>query len=357
MIVFIYGTTAEAIKLAPIMRRLDARGIRYEHWLTMQHTEALRKILPQLGLREPDRIIADGNRGKPLRRATDVIGWGWQAFRWIEKHRSELKRSLPSNTVVVVHGDTMTSVVGAYIARRLRVPSAHVEAGLRSGNWRHPFPEELDRRIVGRMASVHYTPSEIATANLRGRENVVETHGNTVIDAVLDHDEVEREAGQRYALALLHRFEFISNEQLVQETIGALIKHSPVPIRLLVDAYNSETLERVLASAHAGDRVVIESKKSHSEFVILLKHAEFVVTDSGGVQEEAALLGIPTLVHRVATERQDGVGRNVVLSGWDLDAVRAFLEDPDHHRFPAGRPPISPSDIVVEDLIARGFGS
>lgn len=357
MIVFIYGTTAEAIKLAPIMRRLDARGIGYEHWLTMQHTEALRKLLPQLGLRDPDRIIADGNAGKPLRRPVDVVGWGWQAHRWLRKNRSELKRTLPANTVVIVHGDTMTSVVGAYVAWRLGVPSAHVEAGLRSGNWRHPFPEELDRRIVGRLASVHYTPSEVATANLRGRKNVVETHGNTVTDAVLDHDEVELKAGQRYALALLHRFEFISNQQLVQDTIRTLVDSSPVPIRLLVDAYNTETLERVLATADAGDRVVIESKKSHSEFVILLKHAEFVITDSGGVQEEAALLGIPTLVHRVATERHDGVGRNVVLSGWDLDAVRAFLDDPERHRVAAQRPPVSPSDIIVDDLIARGFGS
>lgn len=356
MIVFIYGTTAEAIKLAPIMRRLDIRGVRYEHWLTMQHTEALRKILPQLGLRAPDRIIANGNRGKPLRRPIDVIGWGWQAFIWIEKNRSALKRTLPANTIVVVHGDTMTSVVGAYAAWRLGVPSAHVEAGLRSGNWRHPFPEELDRRIVGRMASVHYTPSEVATANLRGRKNVVETPGNTVTDAVLDHDDVEPEPGQRYALALLHRFEFISNEQLVQDTIRTLIDSSPVPIRLLVDAYNTETLERVLADADADDRIAIESKKSHSEFVLLLKHAEFVITDSGGVQEEAALLGIPTLIHRVATERNDGVGRNVVLSGWNLDAVRAFLADPDSYRFPARRPPVSPSDVVVDDLIARGFG-
>lgn len=357
MIVFIYGTTAEAIKLAPIMRRLDARGIRYEHWLTMQHTEALRKLLPQLGLRDPDRIIADGNGGKPLRRPIDVVGWGWQALRWLRKNRRELKRTLPANTVVIVHGDTMTSVVGAYVAWRLGVPSAHVEAGLRSGNWRHPFPEELDRRIVGRMATVHYAPSDVAAANLRGRKNVVETHGNTVTDAVLDHDEVEPEAAQRYALALLHRFEFISNEQLVQDTIRTLVDSSPVPIRLLVDAYNTETLERVLAVADAGDRIVIESKKSHSEFVILLKHAEFVITDSGGVQEEAALLGIPTLVHRVATERHDGVGCNVVLSGWDLDAVRAFLGDPERHRFPAQRPPVSPSDIVVDDLIMRGFGS
>lgn len=357
MIVFIYGTTAEAIKLAPIMRRLDARGIPYEHWLTMQHTEALRKILPQLGLREPDRIIADGNGGKPLRRPTDVIGWGWQAFRWILKNRSELKRTLPANTVVVVHGDTMTSVVGAFIAWRLGIPSAHVEAGLRSGNWRHPFPEELDRRIVGRMASVHYTPSDVATANLQGRKNVVQTHGNTVTDAVLDHDEVEAEPGQQYGLALLHRFEFISNEQLVQDTIRTLVDSSPVPIRLLVDAYNTETLERVLATVQAGERVVIEAKKSHSEFVILLKRAEFVITDSGGVQEESALLGIPTLVHRVATERQDGIGRNVVLSGWDLGAVRDFLSDTESHRFPPQRPPVSPSDIVVEDLIARGFGT
>lgn len=355
MIVFIYGTTAEAIKLAPIMRRLSARGVPYEQWLTMQHTEALRRILPQLGLPEPDRIIADGNKGKPLRRTSDVFGWIWQVFGWIRRNRASIKRSLPANTVIVVHGDTMTSVVGAYIAKRLGVACAHVEAGLRSGNWRHPFPEELDRRIVGRWAHVHYTPSEVATANLNGKSNVVHTFGNTVIDAVLDHDEVALEPGDRYGIALLHRFEFISNEQLVKDTLRTIAEASPVPIRLLVDAYNRETLERVLTGF--GDKIAIEPKKSHDEFVIFLKHADFVITDSGGVQEESALLGIPTLVHRVATERHDGVGRNVVLSGWDQTAVRAFLESYEDYRFPTQEPAVSPSEVVVEDLVARGYAT
>jgi UDP-N-acetylglucosamine 2-epimerase (non-hydrolysing) len=353
MIVFVYGTTAEAIKLAPIARRLRDRGIAYQQWVTMQHTEALRQVLPQLGLPEPDRIIADGNKGKPLRRPADVLNWLWQVASWLRRNRRVLRRTLPKNTVIIVHGDTMTSVVGAYIARRLKVACAHVEAGLRSGNWRHPFPEELDRRIVGRWASIHYAPSEEAVANLAGRPNVVPTHGNTVLDAVLDHDDTVRSEDDEYGLVLLHRFEFISNQQLVADTVATLARKAQRPIKMLVDAYNTEAL--VEATQAHRDLISIESKQSHADFVVLLRSAEFVVTDSGGVQEEAALLGTPTLVHRMATERYDGIGENAVLSRWSQEAVGEFLTNYASYRKPLRKPAVSPSSVVVEDLLARGF--
>jgi UDP-N-acetylglucosamine 2-epimerase (non-hydrolysing) len=190
-------------------------------------------------------------------------------------------------------------------------------------------------------------------ANLAGNEDVVFTHGNTVIDAVLDHEETELDDSEKYGVVLLHRFEFISNPKLVEETISTLARSSPYPLKMLVDAYNSDTLATATASFRGN--IAIEPKRPHDEFVVLLKSAEFMVTDSGGVQEEAALLGLPTLVHRVATERNDGVGQNVVLSGWNQDILARFLSEYENHRVSKGQPPVSPSDIVVEDLIARGY--
>src|SRR3546814_12022661 len=112
----------------------------------------------------------------------------------------------------------MTTVLGTFIGRRLHVPVAHVEAGLRSGNWRHPFPEELDRRIVGRFAHIHYVPTEEAAANLGGRPNVVLTHGHTVQDAVSDDARPLAEPEEASGLVLLHRFAFLSNTARVRET-------------------------------------------------------------------------------------------------------------------------------------------
>lgn len=354
MIVFIYGTTAEAIKVAPVARRLDALGVPYEQWLTFQHTKALRKILPSLGLRQPDRVIADGRNGRPLRSSFDVIPWLLSGLGWLRRNRKELRRSLPPGSVVIVHGDTLTTVLGAWIARRLGVPSAHIEAGLRSGNWRHPFPEELDRRAVGKLASIHYAPSHEAVEHLAGRPNVVHTHGNTAIDAVLDQTDTTVDGGEQWGIVLLHRFEFISNKTLVEQTLAALAEASPYPVRFFVDEFAKEAIVAA-APRDSSDKLQVQGKLSHEEFITTLRNAQFVVTDSGGIQAEAALLGTPTLIHRKATEQREGIGENIVLSEWRIDRLTDFLRDHAAYRRPVNRPAQSPSDIIIEDLTSRGM--
>ena len=356
MIIFIFGTTAEAIKLAPIARRLDARGISYESWLTMQHTDALVESMQELGFRPADRIIANGNKGQSLRGFRDVVVWLLEIRRRMRKNVRTLRVAHAQNSVIVVHGDTMTSVVGSYIAKRLKIASAHVEAGLRSGNWRHPFPEELDRRIVGTMATIHYAPSEEATHNLAGKTNVLYTHGNTVIDAVVDHEAALGTKGEKYGVVLLHRFEYLANRSLVEETMATLTSESPYPLKFIVDEYARETLADILPKAES-DRIQIQGKLAHDQFIAVLKRAEFVVTDSGGIQAEAALIGVPTLIHRKATEQREGLGLNIVLSEWKIDELSAFLADFRKYSHPGSKPEYSPSDIIVGDLLARGYGA
>lgn len=337
-------------------RRLDARGIRYEQWLTLQHTQALLQTLPTLGLRKPDRVIANGNNGEPLRTSMDVVHWLIGVGKWLWRNTRSLRREMPSHTVIVVHGDTMTSVVGAQIARRLGVDCAHIEAGLRSGDWRHPFPEELDRRIVGKLATVHYAPSREATENLKSRKNVVFTHGNTVLDAVLDHVEDSTDDDEKFGVVLLHRFEFISNVQLVRKSIETLASCTSFPLRLLVDAYSARALKEAVAQYGQG-KIRVQPKLQHHEFIGLLKRAQFIVTDSGGIQEETALIGVPTLIHRKATERAEGLGENIVLSGWSTEVLADFIMNFQWYRRPLGRPKFSPSDIIVDDLVARGYAT
>lgn len=355
MIVFIFGTTAEAIKLAPVARRLDERGIPYESWLTMQHTDSLRKVLPELGFREPTRYIANGRNGHPLKRSTDVLAWLVSVGAWITRNTRHIRKELPHGSIIVVHGDTLTTVIGAVIAKRLHVPSAHIEAGLRSGNWRHPFPEELDRRVVGRLATIHYTPSEEATRNLRRKPNVVYTLGNTVIDEVLDRGDDATESDP-FGVVLLHRFEFMSNQQLVETTMRTLADESPYPLRLVLDAYSEQGLAETLTRIGSA-KLEPQPKLRHQQFMGLLKSARFIVTDSGGIQAEAALLGVPTLVHRKTTEQSEGLGENILLSEWDSARLSEFLRNFETYRRPVRRPTESPSDIIVDDLVARGYGS
>lgn len=354
MIIFIYGTTAEAIKLAPIMRRLDAKGIAYEQWVSFQHTDSLRKAIPELGLADPDRVIANGYRGKPLKSPIQMVRWMLDVFAWSLINTRAARRSLPHGSIVVVHGDTMTTVLGTLIGRRLGVPVAHVEAGLRSGDWRHPFPEELDRKIVGRLAKIHYAPTEEAARNLEGRENVVVTGGNTAKDGVRDAAASAVFDAEEFGLVLLHRFEFISNAALVSETLTTLDRHTPLPLKLVVDAYSRDAIESTIRELGLTNFSIIP-KLEHSEFVAVLRSAKFVVTDSGGIQEEAAELGAPTLIHRKVSERSDGLGTNAMLSGWDHGVVAAFLRSYENYRVVDIQRDASPSDIIVADLIDRGF--
>jgi UDP-N-acetylglucosamine 2-epimerase (non-hydrolysing) len=368
VIVFVYGTTAEAIKLAPVARRLAARGVPFEQWLTLQQSDTVLDALPALGLPAPDHLIGRGRGGRALQGPADVVVWLLRIAAWTLRHGLRHRRRLAGG-VLVVHGDTMTSVVGALLARVLGVDCAHVEAGLRSGDWRHPFPEELDRRIVGRLATVHYAPSDAAVAALAGRRDVVHTHGNTVTDAVLDTVREPVAAGERavagrgplplppgepYGVVLLHRFEFLSSTRLVDATLAALVEQAPHPFVLVVDDHALHALAGRLA-ALPEDRVTVVDKMPHHAFTPLLAGAAFVVTDSGGVQEEAALLGVPTLVHRRATERPDGLGANIVLSRWADAQLRRFLDDPASYRREQVELDVSPSTLIAEDLMARGY--
>ncbi|WJM15006.1 UDP-N-acetylglucosamine 2-epimerase [Microbacterium arborescens] len=354
MIIFIYGTTAEAIKIAPVMRRLAARGAAFEQWVTQQHTEALRRAIPELGLPEPDRVIANGWRGKPLKSPVQMLGWIASVGKWALLNLGKTRRSLPSGSIVVVHGDTMTTVLGTFIGRFLRLPVAHVEAGLRSGNWRHPFPEELDRRIVGRFASIHYAPDDESARNLAGRRNVVITHGNTAKDAVRDAAGAEALDADRYGLVLLHRFEFISNAALVRETLRTLEASSPVSMRLIVDSYSRDAIEATIAELGLV-KFVVQAKLEHAAFVALMRGARFIVTDSGGIQQEAAVFGVPTLVHRKVSESREGIGSSAVLSRWDANAVADFLRNFEEYRVVDVDAGESPADIIVEDLSNRGY--
>lgn len=356
MIIFIYGTTAEAIKLGPIVRRLDARGIPYQHWITQQHTDSLRKAIPEIGFTPPDRVIANGYRGKPLKSPIQMVSWVFDVLRWSARNVRAIRRDLPPGSVVIVHGDTMTTVLGTFIGRWLKVPVAHVEAGLRSGDWRHPFPEELDRRIVGRFADIHYVPTEEAAENLARRKNVVLTNGNTVKDAVRDAAREDDVPLQQYGLVLLHRFEFISNTPLVAETLRTLDQATDLELRLVVDQYSRGAIEQTIADLGL-TRFSVMPKLEHGEFVALLRAARFVVTDSGGIQQEAAVFGIPTLVHRKVSESREGIGTSAVLSGWDQQVLAQFLADHERYRVRDVEPGASPSDLIVADLVSRGLAT
>jgi UDP-N-acetylglucosamine 2-epimerase (non-hydrolysing) len=361
VILVVFGTTGELIKLAPVLLRLDGRGIPYLLATTGQHVEQIPSFLEQFGLRQADVWLARGHDGRDLSVTADIPRWLAEVTRSFTRHRRRLAHALRSGAgrpLVLVHGDTMTTVIGALLARGLRVPSAHIESGLRSYDLRHPFPEELNRRAASALAMIHYAPGAWAASNVRG--DVVDTGSNTIHDslALVQEGSVPFPLPSRpFGIVSLHRFELLRSRRRLAETLDVLAKSAARTPLLFVDhPVTAAAIERFgLASCFGGREIRRISRLPFFDFVRVERRSAFVVTDSGGSQEECYYLDRPCLLHRVRTERREGLGENAVLSGMSVDVLRDFLRDPGRFRRRSPLPAASPSAIIAEDLERRGY--
>jgi UDP-N-acetylglucosamine 2-epimerase (non-hydrolysing) len=359
MICVIYGTTGELIKLAPVLTRLRERGVAYLNATTGQQVQQLPPLLDLLGLPQPDLWLGRGTGGRDLKRNADIPGWLFGVGRTFARERRGLRRRLGERPLVLVHGDTMTTVLGTVMGRALHVPVAHIEAGLRTFDLLHPFPEELNRRAVSRLAQIHYAPGAAAAANLH-RGTVVDTGGNTIRDAValvptveLDLEGIDRP----YGIVSLHRYELLRDRALLDATLETLARHAGETQLLFIDhPVTVAAIERFgLGGRFAGPGFRRIDRLGFFGFVGLLRGAALLVTDSAGSQIESWLLDVPCLVHRKVVEQTEGVGENVVLSGLGVEVLDDFLSDPARFHRRHELQPISPADVIVADLEARGF--
>ncbi len=332
-VVFVAGTTAELIKIAPVMREMDARGLPYELWSTRQHVDGVSQTLHDLGTREPDRYLVSRPHAAGVSKVGHVPGWFLDVARTCLRDRKELARTLRGG-IVLVHGDTFTTVTGALLGRLLGARVGHIEAGLRSGSLRSPFPEELNRRIVGMLTQIHFAPTERERTNLARRARrkgvrVLVTRANTVVDALRSVKEDLPPAPDlppRFGLVTLHRFELVSNRPRYEAVLHRLKEFSAeLPLVMVVGHSERARLEEYQLSDIFSDRFIPIEKRSYSKFLAVLLRAAMVVTDSGGLQEECAALGIPCAVHRGYTERHQGIGTNIVLTGLDMAVLDDFL--------------------------------
>jgi UDP-N-acetylglucosamine 2-epimerase (non-hydrolysing) len=363
VILVVFGTTGELIKLAPVLLRLDARGHRYVLATTAQQVEQIPSFLEQLGLREPDLWLGRGAGGRDLRVNRDIPGWLATVGRAYARRRRSLRQALrdgPGRPLVLVHGDTMTTVLGALIGRSLRVPVAHIEGGLRSFDLRHPFPEEANRRLASALSRIDYAPGPWAARNLRG--DVVDTGSNTIRDSlelVPGGDPPFALPEEPFGVVSLHRFELLNNRRRLTQTVELLAEAAQTTPLFHVDhPVTVAALERCgLTANFDATRFVRIPRLRFFDFVRVERRSAFVVTDSGGSQEECYYLDLPCLVHRVRTERREGLGENVVLSELRADVLRDFLADPGRFRRRTALPSSSPSDVIVDDLERRGFAA
>ena len=325
----IFGTRPEAIKLFPVVRALAATpGLTVRTCVTAQHRGLLDQVLAIAEL-VPDIDLDIMEPGQTLDRLTARLLTGLGDV--MDAERPDM---------VLVQGDTATAMAGALAAYYRKVPVAHVEAGLRSGDIYHPWPEEVNRRIVAPIAALHFAPTETAAAALRAetiRADTIHVTGNTVIDALhwtrdrvaadprlaagLD-DIAARFAGKRLILVTTHRREnFGDGMAQIARAIGRIAARDDVAI--LFPVHPNPNVVSVMDSI-LGDRANVAQVEplDYPHFVRALGMADIVLTDSGGVQEEAPALGKPVLVMRETTERPEGVTAGTAkLIGADEDRI------------------------------------
>lgn len=328
-ILIIFGTRPEAIKLFPVVAALkaDAR-FDVKVCVSAQHRGMLDQVLEIAGI-VPDHDLDVMQPDQTLDALTANLLVGLGKVMDIEQ---------PDR--VMVQGDTATAMTGALAAYYRKVPVDHVEAGLRSGNIYHPWPEEINRKIIGGIASLHFAPTETSAAALRA-ENVdaarVHVTGNTVIDAlewvtarIAAHPELAaglatleaRFAGRRIIGVTSHRREnFGGGLEAIAEAVRRIAARPDVAV--IFPVHPNPNVRKVMDGALAGlDNVAMIEPLDYPHFARLLGLAEIMLTDSGGVQEEAPALGKPVLVMRETTERPEGVTAGTArLVGTDADRI------------------------------------
>jgi UDP-N-acetylglucosamine 2-epimerase (non-hydrolysing) len=346
------GTKAQYIKTAPLLRLLDRRGVAYRLIDSGQHARLTAGMRAELGVRRPDVVLGGIDDVTSIRRA---VGWALAiaARLW---SGSRIRREVFGDRggVCVVHGDTPSTLLSALLARRAGLAVAHLEAGLRSHSLRHPFPEEAIRVLVMRLSDLLFAPDDAALANLRAMglyRRAVALTGNTVIEA-LEHSLDLREPSHGPAIVTMHRVENLTSRRRLNRLVGTLVRlAATMPVRFVLHAPTEQALVRTgLRQRLADAGVQMGGLVPHHEFVRLLAAAPLVITDGGSIQEECALLGVPTLLWRDRTERPDGLDANVVLSHYDHDVIWAFLTRPEEHRHKPVDLDDRPSEQILDEL-------
>ena len=370
-VLLVFGTRPEAIKLLPVIRALrETPGLRVRTCVTAQHRGLLDQVLAIAGI-SPDIDLDLMEPGQTLDRLTARLLTGLGEVMDAER---------PDR--VIVQGDTATAMVGALAAYYRRVPVAHVEAGLRSGDIWQPWPEEVNRRIVAPIADQHFAPTETAAEALR-RENIdpatIHVTGNTVIDALLATraaiaadpamaaglDAIaHRFAGKRIVLVTTHRREnFGEGMESIARAIQRIADRPDVGV--LFPMHPNPNVVAVM-DRHLGarDNVARIDPLDYPHFIRALDLAHLVLSDSGGVQEEAPALGKPVLVMRETTERPEGVAAGTArLVGTDTDRIVSgiFTLLDDSHAYSAMARAHNPfgdghASQRIARIVADGFG-
>jgi UDP-N-acetylglucosamine 2-epimerase (non-hydrolysing) len=358
MIIYLIGTKAQYIKMAPVILQTKHRGLSYQVVFSGQHRETFDELRKNFDLPEASVTLTDSGEAKD--RASLAI-WAWESWRRACSH--ELRGVWRNAKTIVVHGDTASTLLGALIGKRFSVPVTHVEAGLRSFNVLHPFPEELIRIGVSKLTNLHLCPDEIAIKNLSGvKGEKVLTEGNTLLDSLRiassGAEWASRAEGPPFAVFSMHRHENIFNNRRLHRALSVLEEVAgSVPVKFVLHPVTKKRLSSLglMERIRNLSGVTLVDRTDFVSFIRLITGARLVLSDGGSNQEECAALGIPCVLLRRSTERHDGLGTTTLLADLDRQKISAFVRTTlvEENEI-SDLPTHSPSELVV-DAIQKKF--
>ena len=328
----VFGTRPEAVKMAPLVKELEKHSqIESIVCVTAQHREMLDQVLELFEIK-PDYDL------DIMKERQTLTGITTRVLEGMEKVLDEAKPD-----IVLVHGDTSTSFVAALAAFYKQIKVGHVEAGLRTFNKYEPFPEEMNRKLTGSLADLHFSPTPLAKENLLA-ERVNEAHiyvtGNTVIDAIkhtveenyvftvdeLNHIDYDK---QRVITMTAHRRENLGQPlQNICEAVKQIVLENP-DVEVVYAVHKNPAVREVAYGVLGDlDRVHLVEPLDLKDMHNLMKRSYLVMTDSGGLQEEVPSLGKPVLVLRNVTERPEGIEAGTLkLAGIEKDTIYQMAQE------------------------------
>lgn len=361
MIYILIGTKAQFIKMAPVMLALENRVAPYCVVDLSQHGKLGMEMLRSFGIQP--QVVTPFPRERSVDSILEGLAWIFSSLlpliygaRYIKKRFFQF-----GDGVVLVHGDTMSTLIGVLLARRASLPVALIEAGLRSGKLFSPFPEEFIRRIVERFSNMLFAPGESEHQELARKfpaKQVTNTTYNTGRDALmLMMDRANDTDTASIPIVTLHRLETLSSKRRLEsamDMVSGLAKRAG-KLRFVLHPATERALRKyqLLERLISSDHILCETLQPYHIFAHYLASAPFIITDGGSIQEEASYLYKPCIVLRDRTERDHGIGTTARLSSWKLEEDWIFLNEKVHERPEASavNHELSASNIIVGTII------
>lgn len=361
---FFIGTEAELIKLLPVLREFEKRNIPYKIIASGQNNIIESNILQLLKNKNIAIILF---KGDIKQTASGLFFWFLKTLpKAIFQLKNEFTKENKKDTVMIIHGDTVSTVMGALIAKWYGLKIAHIEAGLRSFNYFHPFPEEIDRAIASQFARIHFCPNQWTVDNLKNKRGIkINTFQNTLIEsfnlvktlktksALLDNLKK-----QKFFIFIMHRQENLFNDKLVDLLINEITNNArKMKCVFVIHKPTMLVLEKkhFLQELRENKNIILHQRLEYREFIKVLERCEYIITDGGSNQEETYYMGKPALILRSATERIEGLNENVLLSKNDLQTIREFLRDPSKYKRKPVIMKIKPSKIILDYLLKEAI--